>query len=186
MHYVNTLVNTLIISSSGVVNSRNNIDNQRREQSLELNFKNRRFFPQLAGIKEGNTIFNNSLGIISRYFNSSKSFLRSKKSFMLTASYVRRLIIHLLLTEIRLVIKRTPLHLKNILRVLFLASNSLYRDPFGGNKVFSEVGMSTIFPKINYLYFVNSKPHGVVKKKKRGRLKRKVLKRVLLLNSILD
>jgi len=40
--------------------------------------------------------------------------------------------------------------------------------------------------KFSYIYFFNNKPYGVLKRKKKGRLKRKITKKLTLLNSILD
>lgn len=156
------------------------------EQLVCLNFKNRRFFPLMSDIPTGKTIHNNSLGIIAKYFSNSKSYLRSKSSFLLSSSYLRRLVIHLLVKDFRLLIKKTPLFLKDILNTLFQTSNKLYRNPFNNKQLVNEKDMTSIFPKINYVMFVNNKDFGNPKNKKKGRLKRKISKRVFLLNSIVD
>ena len=151
-----------------------------------LNFKNRRFFPLMNDISTNKTIYNNSLGIIAKYFSNSKSYLRSKSSFILSSSYLRRLVTHLLIKDLRLLIKKTPLFLRDILNTLFQASNKLYKNPFNDKQLVNEKDMAGIFPRINYVMFVNNRGFGNPKNKKKGRLKRKISKRVFLLNSIVD
>ena len=156
------------------------------EQLMCLNFKNRRFFPLMNDISTNKTIYNNSLGIIAKYFSNSKSYLRSKSSFILSSSYLRRLVTHLLIKDLRLLIKKTPLFLRDILNTLFQASNKLYKNPFNDKQLVNEKDMAGIFPRINYVMFVNNRGFGNPKNKKKGRLKRKISKRVFLLNSIVD
>ena len=59
---------------------------------LNLNFKKNRFFPQLKDTFFKKTVFNNSLGIISKYFSLRKSYLRGKSSYLLTAAYLSLLV----------------------------------------------------------------------------------------------
>merc|ERR1712224_424949 len=106
--------------------------------AIHLNFKNKRFFPQICDILTGKTIINNSLGIISKYFSSSKSYLRSKSFFLLSSTYLRRLIIHLVIQNARLLIKKIPMFLKDILRVLFNTSNKLYKNPLNNKQLINE------------------------------------------------
>ena len=80
---------------------------------------------------------------------------------------------------------KTPKYLKDILNVLTSNSNSLYKNPFAHTELVNEKELN---PRIyfEYLVFFNNKALGPIKKKKRGRLKRKIYKKVIAYNNILD
>merc|ERR1712146_663293 len=84
------------------------------------------------------TVFNNSLGIISKYFSERKSYLRGKSSYLLSAAYLRRLLINLGLTKLKLEISKIPKYLKEIIRVITTNTNVLYNSPFSKNLVINE------------------------------------------------
>lgn len=130
-------------------------------------------------------MFNNSLGIISKYFSLRKSYLRGKSSYLLSATYLRRLLVNINIRKLRLEITKVPKYLKDILRVLLASANVFYKNPFNTNIIINEKVTRTnfIFP---YVFFINNKSWGIIKRKKRGRLKRKISKKIILLNSILD
>merc|ERR1712196_454636 len=72
--------------------------------TLDLNFARKRFFPQLNNKQE--TIFNTSLGITSKYFSKSKKFLKSKSSYLFSASYIRRFLTYLRIEDLTLLIRK--------------------------------------------------------------------------------
>jgi len=152
--------------------------------TLDLNYAKKRFFPQLKNTFSQQTLFNNSLGITSKRFSKSKKFLKSKTSYMFSASYIRRLLTYLNIKDMYLVIRKIPTFLKDIIRVILSPTNVLYKNPYL-NEVVNEKQLNIQF-SFSYVFFFNNKPYGVVKKKKRGRLKRKIMKRVILLNNIID
>ena len=86
---------------------------------------------------------------------------------------------------LQLEIVKIPKYFKDILRVITTNTNVLYRNPFNTEVLINEKS-SPINIEFLYIYFFNNKPYGVVKRKKKGRLKRKISKKVVLLNNILD
>merc|ERR1712196_586129 len=89
--------------------------------TLDLNFAKRRFFPQLKNLNlpdsnNQQTLFNSSLGITSKYFSKSKKFLRSKTSYLFSASYIRRFLTYLGISDLCLLIRKLPLFLKDIIK----------------------------------------------------------------------
>merc|ERR1711904_354578 len=74
--YVNVL---LLLSAS--IKSKNFTSKITKKFLLHLNFKRNRYFPQLLDLSSRSTIFNVSLGIMSKYFSKKKNFLRSKSSY---------------------------------------------------------------------------------------------------------
>merc|ERR1711865_337087 len=142
------------------------------EYNLMLNFKRNRFFPYFYMNEDKNTIFNNSLGIISKKFSEKKSFLKGKSSYIMSSSYIRRLLLYIRVKRLRLNIIKTPKYLKDLLVTIMTNSNNLYRHPFKEEIVNEKESNPSIY--FDYVSFVNNKALGPIKKKKRGRLKRKV------------
>lgn len=152
---------------------------------LNLNYKRRRFFPHFSNISENKTVFNNSLGIIARYFSSKKSFMRGKASFALSASYVRRIVTYIGLTSLRLVVQGTPRYLLETVNILLTPANVFYKNPYKLNETVNEV---VTRPPLTFAYvlFVGNKSFGLIKVRKRGRLKRKIWKKIRIANHLLD
>ena len=86
--------------------------------------------------------------------------------------------------RLNLNIRRIPKYLKELLAVLLNKSNVIYNHPFQ-NEIVNEKEINL---GINFLFinFLNNKPLGPVKRKKKGRLKRKISKKITLYNNILD
>jgi hypothetical protein len=60
-----------------------------------------------------------------------------------------------------------------------------YKNPFNEENFINE--KNTINPfKFSFFMFINNKPYGKVKVKKKGRLKRKITKRLTQMNRVLD
>lgn len=155
------------------------------DYTLNLNFKRNRFFPQFKDTIFKKTIFNNSLGTISKYFSRRKSYLRGKSSYLLSAAYTRRILTSLGVNYLYLEITKIPKYLKDIIRVVTTNTNVLYKNPFNPKDIVNEK-VNPIELKFKYVFFFNNKPYSVVKIKKKGRLKRKISKKITLLNNILD
>ena len=140
--------------------------------------------------QDKSTIFNLSLGILSKNFSKKKTYLRSKASYLLSAAYLRRLLVNLNIISPRLIVQGIPIYLKDIIKVILTPTNVLYKDPFNYSKLDKEDIINekknnpTLF--FNYVIFFGNKPYGIVKEKKRGRLKRKIMKRVIINNKLID
>lgn len=160
------------------------LDHEYSRYSIILNFKKQRFFPHMYNILYKKTLFNSSLGIFSRNFSNKKSFLKSKASYMMSATFLRRMLIYLRLPHIILKVVKVPRFLKDIIFIMLSKSNALYTHPYSKNLIIEK------HLKTNFLFdlviFTNNKCYGPIKKKKRGRLKRKISKKLFLYNNIID
>ena len=165
----------------------NKIDFKRSDNYyLNLNFKRIRFFPFLK--KDGKTqvFFNNSLGMISKFFSKTKAFLRQKTSYLLSAAFLRKIMLYTGLKRLILKIKGVPLFLRDIISVILNPNKKTYDHPFRSPTHLVDENTLAHGFTFNYVLFTNLKPHSLMKKKKKGRLKRKVAKKIVLLNNILD
>ena len=82
-------------------------------------------------------------------------------------------------------ILKTPKFLKDIINTLTTNSNSLYKNPFTPSKLVNEKEQNPVI-YFEYVVFINNKALGPLKKKKKGRLKRKISKKIIAYNNILD
>ena len=159
--------------------SKKNINNK----ILLLNFKRNRFFPSILNFK-GNSYINLSLGIFFKYFLKPKPFKISKQMYILLITFLRKIILYANIKNLSLFLKKTPKYLNELLNHLINPTISFYNHPFSGATV-DEKQSKPVFTWSN-ITFLNNKPYGKIKYKKKGRLKRKILKRITQLNSISD
>jgi len=150
---------------------------------LVLNFKRKRFFPLIRDIP-GDTFFNTSLGILSKYLQKGKFFTKKKSVFLLVASLIRKMLLYSSLKDLILMIKRTPTYLQEILSLINNPVSSLYNDPFTKKEV-NEFTIKNNF-NFNNVIFTTTKPYGPIKTKNKGRLKRKISKKLVLIGRVSD
>jgi hypothetical protein len=150
---------------------------------LVLNFYKKRFFPIIRTL-EGHIYSTSSLGMFAKFFNKGKNFLRSKSSFLVSAGFLRKILIYSGLVELILVVKKTPLYLSEILNTIHNPAIPFYNHPFQN----ISVDESLILPefRFNMFLFFNNKNYGEHKTRRRGRLKRKISRRLQRLNRVLD
>ena len=153
---------------------------------LVLNFKRLRFFPLIKSGINGETFANTSLGILSKFTNKGKSFIRKKPSFLLVSSFIRRMLLFTQLPHIHLYINRTPLYFQEVFSSIFTPSKSIYRHPFLPKITVDESYDNVRQFNFDFVSFTNTRPYGYVKGKRKGRLKRKITKRVLSMNRVID
>lgn len=77
-----------------------------------------------------------------------------------------------------------PIYLQEIMSTIYRPATTIYKNPFGP-KIIDEREMELDL-KFPYMFFTHNKPYGPVKRKKRGRLKRKITKKLKLINRIED
>jgi hypothetical protein len=83
-------------------------------------------------------------------------------------------------------IKKTPKYLKEILNNIFNSSINKYNNPFS-KKIF--IKNEFFFLKkiiITKILFISSKSYSLKKNKKIGRVKRKIFKKINIINNIVD
>lgn len=155
------------------------------QTTVVLNFKRGKFFPLISDSVE-KPLVTLSLGIVSSRLNKGASFKKKKSTFLFVASFIRKVLIHSGTRGVGLVIHRTPQYFSEILSTMYTTSVTLYKDPFR-NQVTSESlhGKSYKY-SIPFILFQKTKSFGYIKAGKKGRLKRKIAKRLVLSNRVTD
>jgi hypothetical protein len=151
-----------------------------------LNFKRLRFFPLARPRYTGETIFTTSLGCISKFLNKGKSHTKKKSVFLLVASLLRKLLLYSNFSDMHLIVNRTPIYFQEILTQIHTPSKSLYKHPFVPKSTVDESSDKVQLFDFKYISFNRTKSYGYIKWKKKGRLKRKISKRVYSINRVID
>ena len=150
---------------------------------LALNFSRNKFFPVIRTIL-GESYFFLSLGILSKFLLKNKAFTKSKTVFILLASFLRKVLLFSSVKNMYLFINKTPLYFKEIMSTINDPVVSVYKNPFSNSMVNEkELPNPFTFPLI---IFTNNKPYGFLKTKQKGRLKRKISRRLVMINRVLD
>ena len=179
---------------------------------LLLNFKRNRFFPSIRPMHES-TFASLSLGLFRRFTRRSRAWTKTKLSYLLLASFLRKVLMYGRLNSVYLFINRAPKHLASILHTIQSPSLSIYeypylnfkRDPktkkflYKNNKIqfnTPESGSPMLYPvneefdtfevQFPFIIFTNSKAYAPTKQKKRGSIKRQYVKKIILLNRIAE
>lgn len=152
-------------------------------KALSLNFSRGKFFPVIRTLS-GSTYFFLSLGLLSKFLLKGKSFTKSKSVYLLLASFLRKVLLFSSLKNMYLFVNKTPLYFKEIMSSINDSVVSIYKNPFAQTSVNEKELLNPFsFPLI---FFTNNKPYGFMKTKQKGRLKRKIARRITILNKVLD
>jgi hypothetical protein len=137
-------------------------------------------------------------GLFLRFFDYKKSLKKSKSLKILLVRYLRKLLLLSSIRTFNLYVKQTSDQLNKLLQILQRPINHPFTDPLTGfvvnderkkrskkNKNKKKSNRSAIFNFV-FIYFFKSKPYGIMKTKKTGRLKRKIRRLVIKINRIID
>lgn len=152
---------------------------------LHTTFNKHRFIVALSSIKIPYTHFFLSTGLLLRYFQQKKSIKKNKAMKLLMARFLRKILISLKLKNILIKVRGVPLHLDAFLLMLFRPLSHVFTDPLTGKTVDETVGAKY---KLNLykMYFSHIKAFGYQKTRKKGRVKRKIRRKLVKLNNVID
>ena len=128
-----------------------------------------------------------SLGLFLKFFKTRKSFKKNKSVKVLLVRFLRKILISSQIRDVYLNIMRTP----NFLLELFSSLMTPVITPFTlypGYGAYSDVQSNSFKAPflIRSVHFRSPKPYGYVKSAKKGRLKRKITRRIIRMNKIMD
>ena len=104
---------------------------------------------------------------------------------MVVASFLRKMLIFSEIKQLLLVVKRTPLYLQEILSTINTPVVNFYKNPFSPSSNVDESTLNRNFYFFMFI-FINTKPFNIMKVKKKGRIKRKITKRIVKINRLVD
>lgn len=148
-----------------------------------LSFQRNRFFPYVSSYS-GWTHITTSLGIFAKFLKKRKSFLKTKPVYMIVANFLRKVLLFSKIPSFHFLTKKVPKYYQEILSTLFNPVPNLYSSPFSKATVYEDsVGQPFYF---TYILYFNNKSYTTMKDKQKGRLKRKIQKKINAINRVLD
>jgi hypothetical protein len=152
--------------------------------SVYFNFRSNKFFISILNSK-GRLYTSLSVGLFLKFFQNKKSLKKNKLFKLLLSKYLRKLLIVSNIKNIYLYIKRTPTHIYEICNLLTSPLPKPFFNPLKGVSVI-ESNEKHYNLNIRYIYFSKIKSYTSMKVCRKGRLKRKIQKRILKSNRITD
>ena len=188
--YNNTIKDIDIYNTYNNSIKNTNVIKPNNQQVLLLNFKRGKFFPGILSenvkSKRQTSIVTSSLGILSKTLDFKKSLKVSKPSYLRLSEFLRNCLLSVGQVNVNFLVKGVPKYLKDILSEFLKKSDKSVANPFGSANLLAprltlghSVSMSTLSFSTPYAY----KPQKI---KKKGRVKRKILKKVVKVNRIVD
>jgi hypothetical protein len=151
---------------------------------LIFSFKKNKLFVNLLNFYKKNFLFLSS-GLFIKFFEKKKSFKKNKIIKILLAKYLRKIFILAKVNNIIFLIKSIPVYLLEIINFLNQPIIHKFINPYS-NKVVEETSTKTFSLRIMNIIFLKNKSFCVNKIKKKGRIKRKIIRKVILENKLID
>lgn len=161
-----------------------NVSKKSSYYNLYFNFRLNRFFISILNSK-GRLYTSLSVGLFLKFFQNKKSLKKNKLFKLLLAKYLRKLLIISNIKNIYLYIKKTPVHIYEICNLLTSPLPKPFFNPLKGVNII-ESDDKHYNLNIRYIFFKGTKSYTSMKVCRKGRLKRKIQKRILKLNRITD
>jgi hypothetical protein len=151
---------------------------------LILTFRKNRIFVNLSDYLKRNYFFL-STGLFIKYFEKKKLFKRSKVIRTILIKYLRKIFLLVNIPNIFLLIKKTPTFLVDFLNLFSQQIPYKFNEPVT-NREINDDDYTKNVTKMLYFVFLNTENFTKNKIKKRGRVKRKISRKLVLRNSIVD
>ena len=103
---------------------------------------------------------------------------------ILLMKYIRKLFIVSGIISFELFINRTPILLEELINALCNPTGTFFTNPLN-NYNYDDTVEKTTFNFMG-IYYITPRPYGVKKGPKKGRLKRKIMRRLIRMNKVLD
>ena len=164
----------------------NQFDLSRKDSyyNIYFNFRSNRFFISVLNSK-GRLYTSLSVGLFLKFFQNKKSLKKNKLFKLLLSKYLRKLLIISNIKNIYLYIKKTPTHIYEICNLLTSPLPKPFFNPLKGISII-ESSEKHYNLNIRYIFFTKTKSFTNMKVCRKGRLKRKIQKRILKSNRITD
>jgi hypothetical protein len=113
-----------------------------------------------------------------------RSFRKSKQLYNLLINFFRKLVLYVGVKKLSILVKFVPKYFSELLSMFVRKNVNSYYHPFS-NLLIDENSTKSPFTITN-LIFINTKPYGFFRKKKKGVVKRKISRKVYKNNMITD
>lgn len=153
--------------------------------NLYLTFNKHRFVITLTNSKERTTHLFITAGLLLRYFQNRKSLKKNKAMRLLMARFLRKVLIILKLKRVVVYIRGIPLYFELFLNMLYRPLSHVFTNPLTGSEIDETLKNHLVF-NVHKIFFHKIKPFGYQKTRKKGRVKRKIRRKLVKLNKVID
>lgn len=151
---------------------------------LILSFKKKKLYINLQNTKKKNYL-SISAGLFIKFFEKRKSIKKNKNIKLLMAKYLRKLFIISKISNLILIIKKTPLFVNELINFLNTPIAHKFVNPID-NKIIDESLNRKLSIRFLYFIFMENKNFSKNKISAKGRIKRKILRKITFENKIID
>ena len=131
------------------------------------------------------TYFFISTGLFSKFFQHRKSLRKNKATKILMVRFLRKILLILNIDQLQFISSGVPLFLDKLLSTLYRQLPHPFTNPFTGS-VIDESTSRNFNLNISKLFFHKSRPFGYLPTKKRGRVKRKIRRKLVRAGGLID
>jgi hypothetical protein len=151
---------------------------------LILSFKKKKLYINLQNNNKKNYL-SISTGLFIKFFDKRKSIKKNKAIKLLMVKYLRKLFIISKINNLILVIKKTPLFINELINFLNTPIAHKYINPID-QKIIDESLNKYSSIRFSYFIFTENKNFSKNKMPSKGRIKRKILRKITFENKIID
>ena len=160
-------------------------DTLRNVYKLYFTFTSNRLFINLLSFS-GKNYTSLAVGLFLKFFKNKKSFKKNKLIKILLVKYLRKLLIVAGVKNLYFYVHKKPLFFQELCKTLTTPLVNSFINPLTSVSV-NESSFSRTQPfSIRYLFFKHSKPYNIMRLPRKGRLKRKIMRRIIRTNKISD
>lgn len=145
--------------------------------------KNRLFFNLYD--KRGLNYCSLNIGIFMSAFKYKKSIRKTKLLKQLLVKFLRKVLLITSIRRFNLFIRKTPTLFNELFYLFRRPLGHIIKNPVSGT-VIDEVNGPTTHFTIPYIMCLEPKPFNYLKTRKRGRIKRKIRRKLVLKNKVID
>jgi hypothetical protein len=139
-----------------------------------------------VGTLKQTSLLSLSLGILNKAYGFKKSLKVAKPSYLRLSEFLRNCTLSLGKTSVNFLVRGTPKYLKELLSEFLKKSDKNIENPFAAGSLLSPRLLLGQSISTNNLTFSAAYPYKSQKIKKKGRVKRKILKKVVKVNRMVD
>lgn len=151
---------------------------------LILSFKKKKLYINLQNTKKKNYL-SLSAGLFIKFFEKRKAIKKNKNIKLLMAKYLRKLFIISKISNLILIIKKTPLFINELINFLNTPIAHKFINPID-NRIIDESVNRKLSIRFLYFIFMENKNFSKNKTSAKGRIKRKILRKITFENKIID
>jgi hypothetical protein len=126
------------------------------------------------------------VGLFLKFFKNKKSFKKNKLIKLLLVKYLRKLLIVSGIRNIYLYVQKKPLFFQELCKTLTTPLINSFINPLNSLSINESSSYKSQPFFIRYLFFKNTKAYNIIRLPRKGRLKRKIMRRIVKTNHISD